>query len=131
MGLKIKRFKHKTENWIASHVQKYFTKLTGHDIPFKIDWDSFGDIDDNEDIVKKGLSYSLFESNIKSLCSDELGKDAYKECVQELIVRQTNSENIDEIGYVLEKGALIFVSNQKKRIYGSKKEMEDKLIKLF
>lgn len=131
MGLKIKRFKNKTEDWITSHVQKYFTNQTGHDIPFKIDWESFGEIDDNEDIVKKGLSYSMFESNVKSLCSDDLGSEAYKESVKELLVRQTDAEDLAEIGYSLENGILIFVANHKKRIYGSKREMEDKLVQLF
>lgn len=131
MGLKIRRFKKKTEDWITSHVQKYFTNQTGHNIPFKIDWESFGEIDDNEDIVKKGLTYSVFESNVRSLCSDDLGKEAYQEDVKELLVRHTDSEDLKDITYVLEKGVLIFVANHKKRIYGNKKEMEEKLIKLF
>jgi len=131
MALKIERFKKKTEDWIVSHVQKYITNQTGHDIPFKIDWDSFGDLSDNEDFLKTGMKYNVFEGNLKSLCSDELGSNAFKENVKEILVQQTDAENPEEMTYTLKKGILTFITNQKKGIYGSPRDMESKLESLF
>ncbi len=131
MSLKIDRFKKKTEDWIVRHVQKYITNQSGHDIPFKIDWESFGDMKNDEDFLKRGLNYAVLESNIKSLCVDDLGKDAFKASVNEILVKHTDAEEKDEMGYSLTNGTLVFISNQKKRIYGLMKEMEEKLVDLF
>ncbi len=131
ISLKIARFKKKTEDWIASHVQKYITNQSGHDIPFSIDWDSFGDMVKDEDFLKRGLNYSVLESNIKKLCRDDLGKSAFKENVKAIIVQHSDSEEPEEMGYILKKGTLTFITNQKKRIYGSLTPMEHKLENLF
>ncbi len=131
MGLKVKRFKKKTEDWISSHVQKYITNQTGHDIPFAIDWESFGDIEDAELLLKRGLSYNILESNVKQLCSDELGKEAFHEQVSSILVRNIDQENAEEMSYALEDGKLVYLSNQKQRIYGASKPMYKKLEDLF
>lgn len=131
MGLKIERFKKKTEDWISSHVQKFITNQTGHDIPFSIDWESFGEIEDDEEMVKKGLSYSILEGNLKTLCGDDLGAGVFKSQVNEIVVQHTDLDDPAEMGYELKKGKLIYITNQKQRIFGSARPMAAKLEGLF
>ncbi len=131
MSLRIARFKKKSEDWVVSHVHKFIAKQSGHEVDFKIDWDSFGDLEDNEDFFKRGLNHTVLESNIRNLCRDDLGKEAFKGMVTDILMQHTDSEDPEEIGYTLKDGTLTFITNQKKRIYGSLKVMEAKLEKVF
>jgi len=131
MSLKIERFKKKSEDWITSHVQKFITNQTGHDIPFTIDWESFGKMEEAEELFKKGLTYRVLESNLKSLCSDELGKKSFHENVTAIVIRHTDAETNEEMLYELKRGKLYYYANHKSQVYGLPKEMNSKLEGLF
>ncbi len=131
MSLKTKRFIAKTEEWIAAHVQKYIINQSKHEITLSVDWDSFGEIDSDENLLKRGVNFKLLEHNIRTLCRDELGKEAFKESVEKVLLRHTDSEEEDDFTYALEGGELIYTTNQKKGKYGDLKGMVAKLENIF
>ncbi len=102
MGLEEKRLLHEKRGTLFPQRQATIDELAGKKIPVEVEWDAFASnalAIGRIDWVLDGLVDVM-----RSVCMDEVGKQATQEGLQKIVVK--NVATAEERKYVLEKGVL-------------------------
>jgi hypothetical protein len=107
MGLIEKRLiKQGQEEWVPE-AQKELRELTGSEQVYEVAWDTFS----NDEAALNNVRYQglrRINAAFRVVCSDDLGKEAVKEQVQKVVVR--NEDEAGKKGLALKDGAFVVVA---------------------
>lgn len=104
MGLKEKRRIHELQTDVVPSLKQQLQELCATDIEWDIDWDSIAtSMEALDNIEHQGLRriYSAFVS----VCRDDLGKTAVRDCVKRIAVR--NYEQVSDKKIQFNDGILV------------------------
>lgn len=108
MGLQEKRGIEDFKSNVYPEIEKEITKLLGDDVTVEVDWDSLIVEDKAEyyaDWFKK-IYFDPLIGALKAVAADDMGKEALKETVKKIVVRNTTENSSYYNWTTLEDGVL-------------------------
>lgn len=93
MGLQEKRLVHQFQTEIVPKYEKEIAEIAGYPIPVEIDWEPIANdrpVLDNLELQALNRTTEVF----RSLCGDEVGKEAVKAAVQKIRFSNTEPDKI-------------------------------------
>jgi hypothetical protein len=107
MGLIEKRLiKQGQEEWVPE-AQKELRELTGSEQVLEVDWDTFS----TDEAALNNVRYQglrRINTAMRVTCSDALGKEAVKEQIHKVVVR--NADEVGKKGFALKDGVFTLVA---------------------
>ena len=96
MGLEEKRLVKQLKEEVVPKYEKELQEIAGNQISYDLDWDSFADDMDALNYVESRILTEVSNA-FRDLCKDDLGKDAVKESVKKVNVKNLSSYGCDDI----------------------------------
>jgi hypothetical protein len=103
MGLEEKRWIKEMKDETVPKYMAALKEIVGFDLPFEVDWDSYSkDLEGLRNLEYQGMD--RINSAFREICRDDIGKDAVKESIKKIILK--NIDDPSKKGITLEKGVV-------------------------
>ena len=103
MGLEEKRMVKQLKDEVVPRAERELQQITGTKITYDVDWDSFADDADALGYFESRITTEIATA-LRTLCRDDLGKEAVAEQIKQIQVHNRGDYNCDDI--TLNGGAL-------------------------